>query len=191
MQPHTQDLKSLKEATHRVLASRAPHLDADIFDYVADCLWDELGHTTNVTTISKSLHADLVDFDIAIDFNSSMQVVSGVIQEWEHCLPLKSPATETPEAVSADLDEEFDEYLPPGACEICFRTSKHLGFHHLIPRMTHKRIVAKGLFTKEECRTRGAKLCRECHGMLHKTWTHMELALSYNTLEKIMADERM
>ncbi|KAI9326112.1 hypothetical protein BDR26DRAFT_782892, partial [Obelidium mucronatum] len=79
----------------------------------------------------------------------------------------------------------------PGSCEICYRSSKKLGFHHLIPKMTHKRVISKGLFSKEECRTRGLRLCGTCHRMLHKTFTHMELALQLNTLELIMENEVM
>lgn len=32
--------------------------------------------------------------------------------------------------------------------------------------------------------------CRSCEDFIHKTWTHNELRDSFNTVEKILAEER-
>merc|ERR1739848_568214 len=34
-------------------------------------------------------------------------------------------------------------------------------------------------------------ICRQCHSMVHRTHTNMELAMNYNTVEKLLQDEQI
>jgi len=73
-------------------------------------------------------------------------------------------------------------------CALCAREMR-LTFHHLIPKKTHNKQYVKRRFSKEECQTRGIDLCKDCHRMIHKTFSHKELALEYNTKEKLLEHE--
>lgn len=63
--------------------------------------------------------------------------------------------------------------------------------HHLIPKQIHSKAWCKKMFTKEEMNGRRANLCRDCHPYLHKKFTHAELGKLYNTIEKILANEKV
>lgn len=63
--------------------------------------------------------------------------------------------------------------------------------HHLIPKQIHSKNWCKKMFTKEEMNGRRANLCRDCHPYLHKKFTHAELGKLYNTVEKILANEKV
>lgn len=60
-------------------------------------------------------------------------------------------------------------------CVFCKRAVPTRG-HHVIPR-------CKG--GKEIVPT-----CQSCEDFIHKTWTHNELRDTYNSVEKILADDR-
>merc|ERR1712070_141069 len=34
-------------------------------------------------------------------------------------------------------------------------------------------------------------ICRQCHSTVHRTHTNMELALNYNSIEKLLEDEKI
>ncbi|RIB16849.1 hypothetical protein C2G38_1911280, partial [Gigaspora rosea] len=76
----------------------------------------------------------------------------------------------------------------PGTCELCHRRMP-LTFHHLIPRAVHKRVIKKGLFTKDECLTRGTNICRPCHSACHKMISHEQMAYEYNSVDKLLEHE--
>lgn len=73
-------------------------------------------------------------------------------------------------------------------CEMCQRSLPTTS-HHLIPQQIHSKNWCKKMFTKEEMKKRRADLCRDCHPYLHKKFTHRELGETYNTIEKIMAND--
>ncbi|CAG8561508.1 4915_t:CDS:2, partial [Cetraspora pellucida] len=50
-------------------------------------------------------------------------------------------------------------------------------------------VVKKGLFTKEECLTRGTNICRPCHSACHKMISHEKMAYEYNTVDKLLEHE--
>lgn len=77
-----------------------------------------------------------------------------------------------------------------GKCEMCEREME-LTFHHLIPKQVHSKNWAKKMFTKDEMKTRGIDICKDCHSHLHKKYSHAELARLYNTLELIMENEHI
>ncbi|KXN68992.1 hypothetical protein CONCODRAFT_79537 [Conidiobolus coronatus NRRL 28638] len=77
-----------------------------------------------------------------------------------------------------------------GSCELCEREMP-LTFHHLIPRETHSHLAKKGTFTKDDMRTRGTNICRPCHTHLHRTYDNLELAINYNTVEKLLESEKV
>lgn len=58
--------------------------------------------------------------------------------------------------------------------------------HHLFPKgFRHNRTFPnKGAIPERQQRM---KLCRECHTVLHKAKTNMQLALNYNTREKVIS----
>lgn len=77
-----------------------------------------------------------------------------------------------------------------GNCELCER-EKELTFHHLIPKINHSKNKFLRLFTKEEMRTRGIDLCRECHSFIHRLIDNKTLGLEYNTKEKLLENEKI
>lgn len=80
-----------------------------------------------------------------------------------------------------------------GKCVMCKRDNQSLSEHHLIPREVHskKRFIKR--FGREEMRTRKVDLCRLCHkkGIHELIPDNKELADKFNTLELLMADERI
>ena len=64
-------------------------------------------------------------------------------------------------------------------CELCEREVESISKHHLIP--------------KQKGGTFGpiANLCAACHSTLHNTYTNQELALLYNSVEKLKEAEAL
>lgn len=73
-----------------------------------------------------------------------------------------------------------------GACELCHRT-RHLTFHHLIPRKLHRRKHFQKHYDKTELAS-GIAICRRCHTGLHKLYDEMSLGRNLNTLARLQAD---
>lgn len=59
--------------------------------------------------------------------------------------------------------------------------------HHLIPRTRHRNKRVKKLFSREEMTGRVLWLCRPCHHHLHRVLDEKQLALEYNTRDKLLA----
>lgn len=114
------------------------------------------------------------------------------------------------EAMSDVDDESIEERLEMGECELCERYIR-LTRHHLIPKSTWSRIEPKLLqlapvtdredwpeltvapdrrsiraVVRQTC-----QICRPCHSMVHKTHSNMELATTYYTVDRLLADERI
>ena len=70
-----------------------------------------------------------------------------------------------------------------GTCCLCNRITD-LTFHHLIPRKVHRRAYFKKNFTKDELNV-GIDVCRQCHRVIHKSYSEMVLAKNLNSLESI------
>ncbi len=78
---------------------------------------------------------------------------------------------------------------PPSAeppCELCGR-SKPLTFHHLIPKALHGKKRFQKRHTKNELRTRGLYLCRQCHDGIHDLIAARELAEKFASKEALLA----
>jgi len=72
-----------------------------------------------------------------------------------------------------DFSDSFEDL-----CPICYRPYDNtMSEHHLIPK------CKKGKET--------VRIHRVCHDFIHATFTDKELARDYNTVEKLMQDERM
>eukprot|EP00466_Bigelowiella_natans_P017935 jgi/Bigna1/62113/fgenesh1_kg.30_\ len=69
-------------------------------------------------------------------------------------------------------------------CSLCSRMDGKMTFHHLIPRATHGKRWCFVRYTKEE-RASGVCLCRDCHDQVHKHISEKDLALEFNTLERL------
>ena len=62
-------------------------------------------------------------------------------------------------------------------CAFCGRTgAAGVHGHHVIPACKKGKVVEK--------------ICGSCGSFIHKTWSHNELRDTFNTVEKIQADER-
>jgi hypothetical protein len=70
-----------------------------------------------------------------------------------------------------------------GKCPICGRymNKKNSNLHHLTPKL-------KGGKTTQENMVR---LHIVCHSKIHSLWSESQLMYDYDTIEKIMLDERM
>ena len=65
------------------------------------------------------------------------------------------------------------------ACAICTRPTppEYQERHHLVPKSKKGRVTIR--------------VCRNCGNQLHKLFSNKEMARLYNTLEAILADERV
>ena len=75
-------------------------------------------------------------------------------------------------------------------CALCGRERK-LTFHHLIPRTLHSNKWFEKNFSKDDMRSRGLEVCRECHSAIHRFISEKELGRNYNTLEKLRTHEEL
>lgn len=70
-------------------------------------------------------------------------------------------------------------------CQICSRNTpdKYIERHHLIPRRQggQRRRIQGGYIS----------VCCDCGDILHKLFTNKQLAIEYNTLEKILNSEKI
>ncbi|KAK4143074.1 uncharacterized protein C8A04DRAFT_12718 [Dichotomopilus funicola] len=75
-------------------------------------------------------------------------------------------------------------------CEICGRDWLNLGYHHLIPRMVHAKVVKRGWHRPDELQN-VAWLCGACHRFVHRFRGHEELAREFYTVERLLAAEEV
>jgi hypothetical protein len=60
-------------------------------------------------------------------------------------------------------------------CAFCERETRTRG-HHVVPRSKGGKLVVP--------------TCESCENFIHSTWSHNELRDTWNTVEKVRADER-
>lgn len=75
---------------------------------------------------------------------------------------------------------------PTDHCQLCKRSGVAVTKHHLIPRSVHRRKRFRKLFDREDRLTRILWVCRPCHNAIHSARSEQELALHYNTREKLL-----
>jgi hypothetical protein len=87
-------------------------------------------------------------------------------------------------------------------CEMCSRNMK-LTFHHLIPKQLHSRYIKKRrlpnnlkhdaatMKIEEFLKVYGIHVCRPCHSSIHRCYDNKVLAEEYNTLDRIMEDDKL
>jgi hypothetical protein len=73
-------------------------------------------------------------------------------------------------------------------CALCLRELP-LTFHHLIPRLTHKKKWVKAQFA--ERLQDGIWVCRSCHSAIHRFIPHVDLARTYHTLDALFQHEEL
>lgn len=74
-----------------------------------------------------------------------------------------------------------------GLCSLC-NVNYATSFHHMIPKAVFKKRYIRQEFNKQGVTQHVKPLCRPCHMFIHKAFTHEELALEYNTIEKMRAN---
>lgn len=79
------------------------------------------------------------------------------------------------------------QHKKPSTCPLCQRECA-MTFHHLIPRKMHRRTHFRKHYDKEQL-NQGINICRQCHSGIHRQYDEMQLAKTFNTLEKLMNDE--
>lgn len=132
---------------------------------------------------------------VAIDLASN-----GIPDSLDSCLNRFEETVSSSDAVDPDDSREFcealllalqqftaedidEESLQPGECEMCERFMP-LTKHHLIPRMMHNRMRKHGY--DRALLNQTADICRPCHNAVHRCYTEKELAMEFNTIEKLM-----
>ncbi|RUS21283.1 hypothetical protein BC937DRAFT_93108 [Endogone sp. FLAS-F59071] len=153
------------------------------------------GNDLTAASLSDSIGFMLIDFGYCETQEQVQETCEQIASAWDTIVhpPPPPPPEDDKDLEDEEEDEEeeaADAVTHAGDCEMCLRPMP-LTFHHLIPKMTHKKMVKRGVVTKEEALTRGAYLCRPCHSAVHRTFPHMELALHYDTVEKLMKDEKI
>jgi hypothetical protein len=110
----------------------------------------------------------------------------------------KAEADGAADTVVVDDDEEDEDESSneegigdeeEGSCRMCERET-FLTRHHVVPRTTHKKMLRRGLYTKDQC-NHVELLCRPCHSAIHRFEDEESLALNYSTLEKILAHPKV
>lgn len=75
-------------------------------------------------------------------------------------------------------------------CELCNREDI-LAFHHLIPKCLHSNKWFKKHFSRQEM-SKGIYICKHyCHKEIHKLFSEKELGKKYNTLKKLLTNEKV
>ncbi|MBT8344447.1 MAG: hypothetical protein HKP62_02140 [Sulfurovum sp.] len=74
-----------------------------------------------------------------------------------------------------------------GTCATCHRYIA-LTKHHLIPKKRHKKMKKTSVNNLLDS---VIYICRTCHDGIHAFYDEHTLAKEYNTLEKLIADERL
>jgi hypothetical protein len=78
---------------------------------------------------------------------------------------------------------------PTGTCAICGREIE-LVEHHLIPKTVQKENWFKNNFSAGQFEEK-IMVCVDCHNAIHKFHDSRELGQNINTLEKILANEKI
>lgn len=77
-------------------------------------------------------------------------------------------------------------------CELCGSKDDYLNFHHLIPRTLHSTRFFEKTYEKRYMKEHGIWICKMfCHRQIHRLITEKEMGLSYNTLEKLLNNEKV
>jgi len=119
---------------------------------------------------------------------------------FEYGKPQKTPSANIRQLNTIVNDEDTEESLQQGECEMCRRVML-LTFHHLIPKDTHPTYLKKpgqlasvgieGEPTRGFLNTYGTMVCGRCHSNIHALAPNTVLAKEYNTLEKILAHPKI
>ena len=75
----------------------------------------------------------------------------------------------------------------PVYCVLCER-DLILTYHHLIPKLMHKRRWVKELYTTEQLQE-GIWVCKPCHSAIHRFIPHGELARTFHTVDQLLTHE--
>jgi len=78
----------------------------------------------------------------------------------------------------------------PEVCELCARPAS-LTRHHLIPKALHDKAYGQKRSPRHERITATLWVCRACHNQIHRLFSEKELALTYNSREALLGDERL
>lgn len=76
------------------------------------------------------------------------------------------------------------------ACIMCLRDLP-VTTHHLICKSMWSKSYFKKRYSNKEMKAKTIEICRDCHDAIHDFMTERELAQNYNTLEKLMAQEKV
>lgn len=72
-----------------------------------------------------------------------------------------------------------------GLCSLC-HVNFAMSFHHLIPKAVAKRHTIQMVVIRQDTDKHALiPICRPCHIFIHKAFTHKQLALNYNTHNKL------
>lgn len=163
--------------------SDVTNLELDICEYLveeivaSECV-DEL--LNDEEQMAEILGEHLVNFGVCESKESAWIVCDKIIKEFERKdVPLDLLYFEGEEE---DSDNDEGQI---GVCPICTRELP-LTFHHLIPKSTHKKMVKQHGYSKEYLNSHGVDLCRPCHSHVHRLIPLMDMALTFNTLERIL-----
>ncbi|CAG8588263.1 10884_t:CDS:2, partial [Ambispora gerdemannii] len=174
-----------KTTFYQVLCTYNPDVvgndEQDFLEYLAEQVWDEgvLQQMSMIDTInddSSVTSSNVVDSSnggdngIQLDEQEIISKICEVIKD---------------DFVTFGVCENDETCIEISrTCQLCHRHMR-LSFHHLIPRYTHKKVLKRKLFTKEEVLTRGVMICGPCHKACHKMISHYDMAYTYNTLEML------
>lgn len=78
----------------------------------------------------------------------------------------------------------------PATCELCSRAAA-LTRHHLIPKALHDKPYVQKRYSREQRITATLWVCRACHNQIHRLFSEKDLALTYNSRDALLGDERL
>ncbi|CAG8496703.1 5932_t:CDS:2 [Funneliformis caledonium] len=125
-----------------------------------------------INKITEMIENDFITFEFCKDDHECLEISTSILSKWKS-------------SINPNSSISF-----PGTCLMCHRHMP-LTFHHLVPKMMHKRVIKKKLYTKDQCNARGIYICRPCHSACHKMISHEQMAYEYNTLDKLLEHEEV
>lgn len=176
--------ESNEEDSPSLLDEASGHLASELFGDLKNDL-ENLPSQESAESIAEQMLAGYGTEVSPVQLSLLIEDLLDAIRDPEKAMKLLSRAG----SLSTEDDDEIED-VPPGFCELCSRGPMKLTFHHLIPRKTHKKMVKRGFFEKDDL-NRGATICRPCHSTIHRLFDHEKLAMELNTVDRLLDEQEV
>mmetsp|Transcript_78969 Transcript_78969/g.211966 ORF Transcript_78969/g.211966 Transcript_78969/m.211966 type:complete len:184 (+) Transcript_78969:144-695(+) len=151
----------------------------DLFEDTVALAFEE-GATRDCDAFVKFMH-DMLPEDVMSNFEDVCGSSSILEDIW--CERYK------PRPANDEEEFPFEFRTEDRSCVMCERDTVALTRHHVYPREIHSHLLKKGM--EKEQLNHTIAVCGMCHSAIHRFFTNEELAEEYNTLDKLLSNEKM